>query len=315
MRFKRLDLNLLVALDAMLGERSISRAAERLNLSQSAMSNALARLRDYFDDELLVQVGRKLELTPRAETLKDAVRDVLVRVDSTIAAQPEFIPAESDRVFRLLVSDYSTHVLMPHAMELAWQESRTIRFDFLAQLDQPDRMLERGDADLLLIPGSYCSPEHPSETVYEDDYSCVVWAGHRGIGEALSFEQYTAAGHVAVRPSIPNKTAPAFEGWFMQRYGVTRRIEVTTAYMTMPARLVVGTERIATMHTRLAREAAKTLPLRLLPPPLPIPKLTQMLQWHKYRTQDPGIRWLRDLLHRAARRMDEAEDEPAGPRA
>ena len=88
MRFNKLDLNLLVALDAMLAERSISKAAERLHLSQSAMSNALARLRDYFDDELLVQVGRKLELTPRAETLKESVRDVLVRVDSAILAQP-----------------------------------------------------------------------------------------------------------------------------------------------------------------------------------------------------------------------------------
>ncbi|WP_119153559.1 LysR family transcriptional regulator [Caldimonas tepidiphila] len=310
MRFKRLDLNLLVALDAMLSERSISRAAERLHLSQSAMSNALARLREYFDDELLVQVGRKLELTPRAETLKDAVRDVLVRVDSTIAAQPEFTPAESDRVFRLLVSDYSTQVLMPHAMELAWQESRTIRFELLPQIDQPDRMLERGDADLLLIPNSYCSAEHPTETVYEDDYSCVVWSGNRGIGETLSFEHYTAAGHVAVRPATTVGSPPAFEGWFMQRYGVTRRIEVTTSHMTMPVQLVIGTERIATVHTRLARVAARTLPVRLLPPPLPIPKLTQVLQWHKYRTQDPGIRWLRELLHRAAARLDE-ETAPA----
>ena len=92
MRFNRLDLNLLVALDALLTEGSITKAAERLNLSPSATSNALSRLREYFEDELLVQVGRRMEPTPRAQGLQEAVREVLVRVDSTIAQQPEFDP-------------------------------------------------------------------------------------------------------------------------------------------------------------------------------------------------------------------------------
>ncbi|MEC4511813.1 LysR family transcriptional regulator, partial [Klebsiella pneumoniae] len=114
MRFNKLDLNLLVALDALLSEQNISRAAEKIHLSQSATSNALARLREYFDDELLVQVGRKMEPTPRAEALKDAVRDILVRVDATVAAQPEFGPAQANRLFRLFVSDYTMTTLIPH---------------------------------------------------------------------------------------------------------------------------------------------------------------------------------------------------------
>lgn len=88
MRFNKLDLNLLVALDALLKERSVTRAAEALNLSPSAMSNSLARLREYFDDDLLMQIGRKMELTPRAESLHGAVRDLLLRIDSTIAVAP-----------------------------------------------------------------------------------------------------------------------------------------------------------------------------------------------------------------------------------
>ena len=111
MRFKKLDLNLLVALDVLLKERSVSRAAEVLNLSASATSNALARLREYFDDELLVQIGRKMELTPRAEGLHAAVRDVLLRIDSTIATQPAFEPDRSDRMFRIFASDYTQVVL------------------------------------------------------------------------------------------------------------------------------------------------------------------------------------------------------------
>lgn len=98
MRFKNLDLNLLVALDLLLKERNISRAAEKLHITQSAMSNALARLRDYFGDELLVQVGRRMELTPRAELLREPVRDILVRIESSVTATPRFDPAESDRV-------------------------------------------------------------------------------------------------------------------------------------------------------------------------------------------------------------------------
>ena len=99
MRFNKLDLNLLVALDALLTEQSISRAAEKIHLSQSAMSNALARLREYFDDELLIQVGRRMEPTPRAEVLRDAVNDVLRRIEGSIAAQPAFVAAESTREF------------------------------------------------------------------------------------------------------------------------------------------------------------------------------------------------------------------------
>ena len=121
-------------------------------MSQSAMSNALARLRDYFSDELLVQVGRKLELTPRAELLQDAVRDVLVRVDTTIAAQPAFDQAQSEREFKLFVSDYTLHTLMPHVLALARTQSAGVRFHLLAQVNQPQRAMERGEVDLLVIP-------------------------------------------------------------------------------------------------------------------------------------------------------------------
>jgi len=302
MRFNRLDLNLLVALDAMLKERSISRAAERMHLSQSAMSNALARLREYFDDDLLVQVGRKLELTPRAESLQDAVRDVLVRIDTTIAASPEFIAAESTRVFRLLVSEYTSTVLMPLVLELAWKESKTVGFDLVPQTMEPDKLLTRGEADLLIIPNAWIASEHPSDALFEETYHCIVWEGNQRIGDTLSFDEYVSAGHVAVQFG-PEKM-PAFEGWFLKRFGIARRVEVTTTNMLAPLSLIVGTERIATVHSRLAKRAAQFLPIRILTPPIEIPALTQSMQWHKYRSQDPGTVWLRDLLHRAAKKLD-----------
>uniref|UniRef100_UPI002FC8DF34 LysR family transcriptional regulator n=1 Tax=Hydrogenophaga sp. TaxID=1904254 RepID=UPI002FC8DF34 len=214
MRFNKLDLNLLVALDAMLTERSISRAAERLHISQSATSNALARLREYFDDDLLVQVGRKMELTPRAEALRDPVRDVLVRVDTTITAQPEFIASRSDREFRILVSDFTMAVLLPHALALAQRQGSTVRFQFLQQVEQPQRALERGEADLLVMPRDYCSPNHPIETVFRETFTCVVWQESRIAREGLTFERYAAAGHVVMQP--PGTNQGSFEVWFMQ---------------------------------------------------------------------------------------------------
>ena len=308
MRFNKLDLNLLVALDAMLTERSISRAAERLHMSQSAMSNALARLRNYFDDELLVQVGRKLELTPRADALKDAVRDVLVRVDSTITAQPQFDPAQSERLFHLIVSDYTTVILMPHLLALADRQSRSVRFQLLPLADRPRRVLERGEADLLVLPRNYCSPEHPTEVLFEEGFCCVVWNGSRfAQGDELTLEQYVAAGHVVMQP--PGMDKPTLAGWFAQRYGIAQRMEVTTFSFVATPYLVVGTDRIATVHARLARLAQKSLPLTVLATPMPPSPIEMAMQWHKYRTQDPGLVWLRGLLHEAVVQMD--AEQPA----
>lgn len=301
MRFKGLDLNLLVALDAMLEERNISRAAERLFLTQSAMSNALSRLREHFNDKLLVQSGRCLELTPRAESLAGAVKDVLMRIDATITTPPEFIPAESSRTFRLYVSEYTTEVLIPHLFRLAWAESRTIGFELLPQVEDPERMLNSGEADVLIFPTPYLDSSNPSEHLYDDDYVCVVWDSNHDIGPDLTLEQYLETPHVIV--TRPNHQKTMFEGWFLERYGVARNVGVITSNLAAPCKLVIGTGRIATVHSRIARRAAETLPIRLIQPPLEIPGIHQAMQWHQYRANDPGLQWLLDKLRQAATLM------------
>jgi DNA-binding transcriptional LysR family regulator len=302
MRFNKLDLNLLVALDAMLELQSISRAAERLHMSQSSMSNALGRLREYFGDELLVQVGRRMELTARADSLREAVHDVLLRVDTTITAQPQFHPAQSDREFRISLSDFTMATLMPHLLALASKQSNTVRFRFLPQVGQPELALERGEADLLVVPKSYCSPDHPVERLFDEHFECAVWRDSRLASTELSFDIYVGAGHVVMQP--PGDARPAFESWFMQRFGVARRVDVTTFSFASAPGLVVGTDRIATVHGRLARQAALFLPIVLRPLPLPMPPMEQAMQWHKYRSTDPGLLWLRGLMLAAVARMD-----------
>jgi LysR family nod box-dependent transcriptional activator len=302
-RFNKLDLNLLVALDVLLKERSVTRAAEVMNLSPSAVSNALAKLREYFDDELLVQIGRKMELTPRAESLQDPVRDLLLRIDSTIAAPADFDPRGSDRLFRIFASDYTQMVLGPALMTLAAQQRAAVRFEFAPQVSQPHRYLERGEADLLIIPTGFMSPDHPHEVLYQENFVCMVWRDGALARDELSFERFVAAEHVVMQPA--GGRADAFEGWFLKRYGVTRRVAVMTySFITLPA-LLVGTDRVATVHERVARRLVGTWPLEIRPTPMHFEPMEQAMQWHKFRSNDPGLTWLRGLLMEAARRIDE----------
>ena len=302
MRFNKLDLNLLVALDVLLKERSVTRAAEMMNLSPSAVSNALSRLREYFDDELLVQIGRKMEVTPRASVLQDEVRDVLLRIDSRIASQPVFDPRKSDRTFRIFVSDYTQMVLMPGVLSLVAKAGSTATLQFLPQIAQPHRDLERGEADLLIIPTGFTSPDHPKETLYQEDFVCMVWSHSPMAAGELTLERYVEAQHAVTQPG--GGRVDAFEGWFLKRYGVTRRVAASTfSFVSLPA-LVVGTDLIATVHARVARRLASAWPLEIRPTPLLFDKMEQAVQWHKFRTNDPGLTWLRGLLAEAARNID-----------
>lgn len=301
MRFNKLDLNLLVALDALFSLRSVSRAAEQLHMSQSAMSSSLARLREYFDDDLLVPVGRQMELTPRAEALQDAVRDVLVRVNATIVVAPHFDPQRSDREFRIFVSDFTLAVLMPHVLALAQGQGSTVRFQLLPQSRHSQRTLEQGEGDLLVIPADFCSADHPVETLFEEQFCCVVWNGSDHVQQGLDMARYAQAGHVIMQPPGMERS---YEYTQMQETGMVRRLEVTSFSFLAAPYLVVGTQRIATMHERLARTVAPGLPITLLPLPGPMKRMQQVMQWHKFRTQDPGLVWLRGLLHAAVARMD-----------
>lgn len=300
MRFKNLDLNLLVALDLLLAERNVSRAAERMHMTQSAMSNALARLRDYFDDDLLVAVGRKMELTPRAELLREPVRDILVRIESSVTAVPEFDPATSDRTFRIYVSDYTMLTLVPALMRIIAPCEYPVRFEFLPQSDQAHRVLERGEADLLIIPRDYASKDHPAEVLYEEGFVCIADAGHPRIGEKLDWETFCRERHAVMRPA---NTATSFETLGMANLGIERIIDTTTFSFTSLPWLVAGTLRIATMHARLARSVARHLPIRVMDLPFDLPRMPQAMQWHTYRTNDPALIWLKDRLRDAVVEM------------
>jgi LysR family transcriptional regulator, nod-box dependent transcriptional activator len=297
MRFNKLDLNLLVALDHLLNLRSVSGAAARMNMTQSAMSNALLRLREYFGDDLLVKIGRRMELSPRAVALKDAVRDVLVRVEWTIATTADFDPAQSDRQFNVLVSDYTLATLIPRVLALCRTAGSTVRFNFMHQVHGPERLLERGDVDMLIIPREFCSRQHPFEVILEEEFCAIVWSGGKFGRDRLTRRGFAEASHVVM---LTPDGAPSLESVFFKQHDLVRRTDVTTySFSTMPL-LVVGTDRVATIHRRLADQAARTLPIRIMELPFRLPKMQQSVQWHKYRSQDAGLIWLRRVILEAA---------------
>ncbi|WP_047530143.1 LysR family transcriptional regulator [Pseudomonas sp. 11/12A] len=294
MRFNHLDLNLLVALDVLLEEQNITRAAERLHMTQSATSGVLGRLRTYFEDELLVQVGRKMQPTPFALELVHPVREVLLTIKSSITAKPVFAPTTSKRHFRLVTSDYLISVLFAQVIQKIHQEAPNITFEMLGPGDNSGELLIRGEVDLMIVPERYIIEGHPSQLLFEEEHVCVVWQGNTLVGDSLTLEQYMDMGHVSV--GFGRTRHMSIEEWFMNQYGFNRRLEViTNDFNTLP-QLVVGTQRIATMHQRLARLYAEYLPLRILPPPVRIPVMREFMLWHRSVDGDPMHRWLRERI-------------------
>lgn len=306
MRFHRLDLNLLVALDILIAERSITRAANRLNLSQSATSGVLARLREYFEDDLLVQVGRTMMLTPVAANLELPVRELLLHIQRTVELRPAFDPATSERHFRIVSSDFPATVLLAELSRRLHVAAPRVTVEMLAPHDGFLEQIDRGEVDLLIMPEKYLSPQHPSALLFEDDYSCVVWAGNTLVDEELTLDQFMALGHVSTQFGM-QRQAPSFEEWFMQSAGMARRIEMTSNNFSTIPHFVIGTQRIATMHTRLAKLYAQYFPLRLLRPPLAVPPVVERMQWHKIFDKDAAHLWLRGLLQQIA-----TSDVPSG---
>ena len=300
MRFKKLDLNLLVAFDNLVTLKSVTLAADKMFMSQSAMSNALNRLRQYFDDPLLVQVGKRMEVTPRAEAMHPAIREILVRIEATIDTHPLFDPTQSSRSFNVLVSDFSLRVLVPRVLEEMERQGARIRLNLLAQSTTPDLMLERGDADLLVSPDLFLSPDHPSRLLFEDDYVVVVCARGPHAGEVMDRDRYTSARHVVMIPPNNRGVSTPVEEVYLGKLGITRQIEVTTFTFSSLPDLIIGTGRIATMHRLLAERSLAGTEIALCPLPFAMPRFRQMMQWHSYRDQDPGLGWLRSVFVAAA---------------
>lgn len=302
MRLRRLDLNLLIALEALLALRSVTAAASRVHVSQPSMSGSLARLREHFGDPLLVPVGRKMELTPLGEMLLEPVREALEKVESAIALRPDFDPATARRHFLVCASESTVLTLLIEAIRRAEQVAPGVTLELLpSDPGQIAERLNRRELDFAFVVDPFLLPEHPAELVINDSFHCVVWEGNKRVKKQLTLELYLALGHAVTRYGFDRR--PGFEQYTLERLGVQRRVELSCTTPALLGPLVVGTQRIATMPTRLARQQAGHLPLRLFTPPLDLPPLRISMQWHRSRERDGATAWLRDLVVATSREL------------
>lgn len=302
MQLSHLDLNLLVALDALLTECSITGAGRRVHLTQSAMSGALGRLREYFNDELLTPVGRKMVRTALGERLTEPVRGILLKIKETINLIPTFDPSTSNRTFSLMMSDYVSTILMPTVLSRVQAIAPHVKFEILSNdFSHPMEILERADIDFIIMPSVYLHKSHPSLRLFDDDYVCVVWAENELVKHEISTELYLQLGHISLQ--FGREVTPMVDDFLYAKFGDARRIEVLALNFNSLIQYVVGTHRISIVHRRLASYYAGRHPIRLVAPQFILPTITESIQWHSCFNEDPGSVWLRTLLLEVANQV------------
>lgn len=303
MRFNGLDLNLLVALQALLEERSVTRAARRLNISQPAMSAALNRLRDYFQDDILAAHGKVMHATPRAESLLAPVRRTLAELDLLLTSSTGFEPASSQRTFRIVASDYiAASVIGPLALRLA-ACAPGLRLELMLPCEEAAQLVMSGQADLTITPADFLDTEQPAELLCEEPQRVVGWRENPAFANGrISAGDFARLGHVAVH--VGSNRIPSFADGVLDRLDRPRRIEITCGCFTLVPWLLSGTQRLAVLHERLALQVAERFPLVHAPMPFEFPVMREMIQFHRARTEDEGLRWLRAQLKQQARAVD-----------
>ena len=295
------DLNLLIALDALLSEKSVTNAGRRVHLSQSAMSGILARLRAAFKDELLVPSRGGMALTPLAEELTTPVRAVLAQVQQSILTRVPFDPKTSRRAFTIAASDYAVSVLLADVLRdlKTWGPSLTVS---IVPLRDRLQQLEDIRLDLLIVPEAFVPEGRAHHVLFQDTFSCIVWSEHPTVGSVLTIEEYQSLGHVVV--SFVDGRLTSFDAHFSAEVGLRRNVEVIApSYQLLPD-LVIGTARIATLQTRLAYKLAAVRPIRVLPLPAALPTFEEAMVWHARFEGDEAHRWFRRRLLQMASAME-----------
>jgi DNA-binding transcriptional LysR family regulator len=296
MKLGQVDLNLLVVLDALLREKNVTRAAESLHMSQPATSSSLARLRRILGDELLYKNGRHLELTPRAESLIEPVREVLATIQQKIVQPPIFDPAADTRRFSIIASDYVGAMLLRPLLGRLAGLAAGLRLDAAPVSSRYLAALQRDEVDIAILPDRIVPddelPDCSRLPVINDRFVGAVWTGHPTAGNQLTPALLDSCPYLMY--SIEGRRSIVEEG--LDEVGCTRHVVATAGgFMTMPF-LLAGTELVAVLPERLAWRVAAAADIRILEPEMPLPSLQQSAFWHTRRDNDPGHRWLREQI-------------------
>jgi DNA-binding transcriptional LysR family regulator len=305
MQLDRFDLNLLIALDALLHERNVTRAAERLFISQPSMSSALQKLREYFDDPLLVRIGREMQPTPRGLSLVAPVREALLKIQATLGTEPAFDPGTVRRTFTLIVSADALLRVMPPVFRRLNTEAPGIRCHVEHFSETTLSRLEYGSADLFVGLNSlklFGLREFPDSLRVVDlrpvQWLCVVANDHPTVGDTLTAAQYLALPHVFGWPA--GHTIP-LEELVRRLLNADLDVRATTQGLFEIPFMLAGTQMIATLPEYLAKTLAQLAPVKLLPVPFETPDTHEVIMWHERNELDAGHAWLREVMMSAAR--------------
>ncbi|CAL9280701.1 MULTISPECIES: LysR family transcriptional regulator [Streptomyces] len=305
MNLSRLDLNLVVALRALLEERNVTRAGQRVGLSQPAMSAALSRLRRHFDDDLLARVGGHYELTALGQVLLDRTTTAYDVLERLFASQADFDPAKERREFKLVASDYAVAVFGAELARFVHEEAPGIRLRFAQTpptvVDATDALLSTSDG--LLMPHGVIS-DFPATDLYGDRWVFLVADDHPSVGDRLTRQDLARLPWVTYQRTYD---APAVRQLGM--LGIEPRVEVSVDSFQIIPLLVAGTRRIALIQARLARLLAPLAGVRVVEPPYEAVPLREAMWWHPVHTHDAAHIWLRETAARVGGRM---ADEPEG---
>jgi DNA-binding transcriptional LysR family regulator len=297
------DFQLLRAFDALIGERSVSRAAQRLETSQPAMSRSLARLRLLFGDPLLLRGQGGMVPTRRALELQEPVRRILGDIDRIALKPTAFVPRTSQVRFVVTATEYAEYVLAPALMGRLQREAPGVRVEIRApHIERAMEWLEQGEIDFRVgwLPAPPLALR--SKLLFRDRFVCLARKGHPAIRGALSLTQYFAAQHVHPRFARPSTSGQVIDD-AVAAHGRKLDVALVVQNFLSVAHTVAQSDLIATVPDRLARSLADRLPLQKLKVPLDLPELRIGVYWHERTQQEPAHRWFRQLLAEVARTL------------
>jgi DNA-binding transcriptional LysR family regulator len=291
------DLNLLGALDVLLAERNVTRAAERLHVTQPTMSGMLQRLRWQFEDPILVSVGRYMELTPLAASLIAPTRDALRGVERLVGAESAFDLERSTRAFTLMASDYCVMTFMPSVIRALTEAAPGIRID-VRPLDSPGERLASGEVDLCIsiddrrLLGCEDADDLQSQHLFSDRFVSIVDAD-RPLDAESSVADYFSFPHIGVR--LPGHLR-TIDATCLREHMPEHRPCYTVADFSVIPHMVTGSRLVGIVQKRLADAAVATIPVKAFAPPFTIPDVNETMFWDKRHDADASHLWLRRFL-------------------
>lgn len=291
----KLDLNLLVTLDVLLSEHNVTRAAERLNLSQPAVSVHLAKLREFFGDPLLLPGPRGMRPTARADELREPLRQALEALGHAVSPARPFDPAEARHTWRVMASDYGESTIVLPALAGLRQAAPHSRLAVLELVpSRIARQAEQGEIDLAFHILEEAPPGLHGRTLFAERYVLVGRAGHPELERPPSLERFCRLEHVIVSPNGGGFRGVTDEA--LAAAGLSRRVVLSVPHFLFVVSALVGSDLVAMLPERLVRGNAA---LRVVEPPLQVPGYEMVMLWHERVHRDPAHRWLREHIARA----------------